>query len=534
MRALLERTWLEAGKRAELHLVTELCAIGKPVDNARPSLSVVFVLDTSGSMQGEPLLQVQRSVHTLVDLLAPEDKVGVVAFSSAAIDVAALQALTPDARKAIKRRVDGMAANGGTNMEAGLALAKKMLGARGAHERQVIVLLSDGQPNQGLATADGLAKMVEGMRPDVSTTTLGYGLGHSADLLNAIAIGGGGQYWFIPDPEEAQMELARAIGAQGDVVADAVELAFTPGEGVEIAEIYDKKPRFTKDGIVVSAPDLRENGKHVVVARLLVDVGREPGAFALATISAKHRAGGRDHVVRVSHQVDVRHGAPELVIEAHTFAELALAEGVRRQGRAAADAGNFDVAVAILRKQIARLEAIPGYKAMDGSPLSEAVEQLVDEVTLYGTRPSKELYAGFRSTQMGLDLGQGAQHAADMKMQSDRSQRLIVGAAGGGTNAVNGHVIITEKNGVAQRIPLGNEMTIGRVQGNDICLSRGNISKRHTRLVVRDGKVIVVDLKTTNGTFVNGKRISAPHVMGVGDKVYVGDFTLEVEIDKKP
>jgi pilus assembly protein CpaF len=55
-----------------------------------------------------------------------------------------------------------------------------------------------------------------------------------------------------------------------------------------------------------------------------------------------------------------------------------------------------------------------------------------------------------------------------------------------------------------------NEVTIGRVKGNDVLLPHGTISMRHSRVVLRDEKLIVVDLKSANGTFVDGQRIDAP------------------------
>ena len=91
-------------------------------------------------------------------------------------------------------------------------------------------------------------------------------------------------------------------------------------------------------------------------------------------------------------------------------------------------------------------------------------------------------------------------------------------------------IVITEKGGKprAEVFDQG-ELTIGRVQGNDIVLPKGNISKRHSRIVLRDGKFIIVDLKSTNGTYVNGKRISSPQVLKEADKVYIGDFTLTLD-----
>ncbi len=91
-------------------------------------------------------------------------------------------------------------------------------------------------------------------------------------------------------------------------------------------------------------------------------------------------------------------------------------------------------------------------------------------------------------------------------------------------------IVITEKGGKPRAEAFDqHELTIGRVQGNDIVLPKGNISKRHSRIVLRDGKFIIVDLKSTNGTYVNGKRISSPQVLKEADKVYIGDFTLTLE-----
>ena len=91
-------------------------------------------------------------------------------------------------------------------------------------------------------------------------------------------------------------------------------------------------------------------------------------------------------------------------------------------------------------------------------------------------------------------------------------------------------VILTEKGGATQRLDFeSEEITIGRVDENDICLPKGNISKKHTKIVVKDNKIIVLDLKSTNGTYVNGKKLAGPQVITPSDKVYVGDFILSVE-----
>src|SRR5688572_17873038 len=60
-------------------------------------------------------------------------------------------------------------------------------------------------------------------------------------------------------------------------------------------------------------------------------------------------------------------------------------------------------------------------------------------------------------------------------------------------------------------------------------LPKGNVSKHHARLLFRDGRFIVTDLKSTNGTYVNGRKIAQATIVREGDKIYIGDFVLRLE-----
>lgn len=89
---------------------------------------------------------------------------------------------------------------------------------------------------------------------------------------------------------------------------------------------------------------------------------------------------------------------------------------------------------------------------------------------------------------------------------------------------------ITEKGGDTRALSFDkDEVSIGRVQGNDIVLPKGNISKRHTKLSFSNGRISIADLKSTNGTYVNGRRISEPMSVKAGDKVFVGDFLIVID-----
>ncbi len=91
-------------------------------------------------------------------------------------------------------------------------------------------------------------------------------------------------------------------------------------------------------------------------------------------------------------------------------------------------------------------------------------------------------------------------------------------------------IVISERGGAERRETFEKgEINVGRVQGNDLMLAKGNVSKHHARLIYRDARFIVTDLKSTNGTYVNGRKISQATIVREGDKIYVGDFVLRLE-----
>jgi pilus assembly protein CpaF len=92
-------------------------------------------------------------------------------------------------------------------------------------------------------------------------------------------------------------------------------------------------------------------------------------------------------------------------------------------------------------------------------------------------------------------------------------------------------VVITDEGGVRRRLDFTKpELTVGRVQGNDIVLAKRNVSKQHARLTLEDERAVVVDLNSTNGTWVNGRKITAAQPLKQGDKIYIADFIITLEV----
>ena len=74
----------------------------------------------------------------------------------------------------------------------------------------------------------------------------------------------------------------------------------------------------------------------------------------------------------------------------------------------------------------------------------------------------------------------------------------------------------------------GAVKTVGRAPRADLIVDAALVSRLHCRITATADKLEVVDLKSTNGTFVNGKRVHKGHVAD-GDTLRVGRVELTVE-----
>lgn len=69
---------------------------------------------------------------------------------------------------------------------------------------------------------------------------------------------------------------------------------------------------------------------------------------------------------------------------------------------------------------------------------------------------------------------------------------------------------------------------LGRSDQSDVILEDPYASEFHLRLVAQDGTLTVSDLGSTNGTYVNGRRITTPTNLRRGDALQVGKTVMEV------
>ena len=105
------------------------------------------------------------------------------------------------------------------------------------------------------------------------------------------------------------------------------------------------------------------------------------------------------------------------------------------------------------------------------------------------------------------------------------------GGARGPTNtkATGRLKVIEPADTKGQTYELADELTVGRAGGCQITLDDTFVSQLHARVFRRDGQLYVEDLGSTNGTFLNRKKVTAPIAIRKGDRLQIGKTVMELQ-----
>lgn len=280
----LDKGKLAGEKGRTLYAVAELEVVGGDRPDRAP-LALSVVLDVSGSMQGEKKLEnVVAATRYVSDRLGKDDRISIVAYESKTHEVYSPDG-APDA-EAAGRALGKLKPLGGTNMEAGLRLGLERLQGLGiAKAGKRLLLLSDGQANEGIASKEGLAKIAAGVRElGGSVSTFGVGADYNEDLMAAIAEAAGGNYHVIDRGGELAAIFAKEFEELGSIVGSQARLALQLPAGLELVEAFGY-PLEEKDGAKrLVLRDLYHGMKTKVVLKLAV-TGDAPtkGEAALKT-----------------------------------------------------------------------------------------------------------------------------------------------------------------------------------------------------------------------------------------------------------
>ena len=91
-------------------------------------------------------------------------------------------------------------------------------------------------------------------------------------------------------------------------------------------------------------------------------------------------------------------------------------------------------------------------------------------------------------------------------------------------------IVLEPKVRKGTAIGLANEITFGRAPGCTISVPDDTfVSQVHARVFNENGNIIIEDLGSTNGTYVNANRITSPLMLNKGDRIQIGSTVLEAD-----
>ena len=195
-------------------------------NDARPAHNLVFLIDTSGSMEGKDRLDlVKRAFLLLLDELKPEDTVSIVTYASQ--DRVVLEGTPASEKTRIMEAISDLFAYGSTNGSAGInrayEIAEKYYKQGGVNR---ILLATDGDLNVGVTSEGDLARLVTDKKENgISLTCLGFGMGNYKDnKMEALADYGNGNCRYIDTIYEARKALVEEGGGTFITVAKDVKI----------------------------------------------------------------------------------------------------------------------------------------------------------------------------------------------------------------------------------------------------------------------------------------------------------------------
>lgn len=291
--ARLEFQKIAFGNKKDAHLLITL--EGEKYNGARKPLSVVAVVDVSGSMQGQKIDYARRSLKKLVEHLTDQDTLAILCFSTDVFTAFETSRMTAEAKTKAISEVEKLHTIADTNLSGATLGGYNAL--REAKEKKMVgsidraFIFTDRQPTAGVQDLPSLVK-IAGQRPeDASLSCFGFGADYNKELMTAMTKAGGGNEYHITTPDEAPKAFGREIGGLLSCVAQAVKVTIKTKPDVKIKEVlndFDVKGNAEETEAVITVDDVYSNEKRKLLLRLELPAMHKSGhAFKLGDVKVE-------------------------------------------------------------------------------------------------------------------------------------------------------------------------------------------------------------------------------------------------------
>jgi Ca-activated chloride channel family protein len=228
-------------------LLTLFPPTGAAVEASRLPREVVYVIDTSGSMEGLSIQQARRALLLALGRLQPGDRFNVIQFNSTTEALfPAARPVDPQALELARDWVAGLRANGGTEMR--YALEAALVGSDDPALVRQVVFLTDGS----VGNEDELFGVIRQRLGDTRLFTVGIGSAPNGHFMTKAAEFGHGTFTYIGDVREVEEKMGHLFARLESPVLTGIEVHWPQDAAVEawparVPDLYLGEP------VVVSA-----------------------------------------------------------------------------------------------------------------------------------------------------------------------------------------------------------------------------------------------------------------------------------------
>lgn len=343
-----------AGEKDVNHVRISLTGFDVPQSQKRPPVNTAIVIDQSGSMGGEKIVQARKAAIAAVRRLRDDDIVSIILYSdSATVLVPATKATD---REAIIEKIQSVSAQGSTALFAGVskgaAEVRKFINKDSVNR---VILLSDGQANVGPKSPRELERLGASLvKEGISVSTLGLGLGYNEDLMSRLASAGSGNHMFVEKADDLVAVFQKEFNDLMSVVASDFEIHAKIGEGIRPVRVLNTKADISGQDIYIPLAQLYARQQRYFVIEVEVDAGENGSKRPLANVTVEYQNMISKTTDRLTSSIEVRFSDDKEVVtrdcDVETFAYSAIQVANEKNGRATTlrDAGKIKEAKDLL------------------------------------------------------------------------------------------------------------------------------------------------------------------------------------------